>query len=147
MRSESVFFLCVLQVHTLTGHESCVFQVAFNHDGAQFLSAGQDNTVRFWDFASGRQVRQLAGDRFALVKGLAGEHKRDRHIITTSGDKIRIYEVGNEEQDAEGGAAADPVACFQAPQAICSVQCFGAAICVGCEDGAVCILSAPFLAA
>ena len=82
-----------------------------------------------------------------MVEGLSGEHKRDRHVITARGDTLRIYEIGNEEQHAEGGAAAAPVACFKAPQRICSVRCFGAAICVGCDQGAVCILSAPFLAA
>jgi WD40 repeat protein len=140
-----------LQVHTLTGHEDSVGQVAFIGDGAQVVSASRDNTVRFWDVASGRQVRQFAGDKFALVEGLSGEHKRDRHVITTSRKTLRIYEVGTEQQDAEGGAVAAPVACFKAPQHINSVRCHGATICVGCAGGAaggaVCILSAPFLAA
>jgi len=136
-----------LQVHTLTGHEDQVYEVAFSHDGAQVVSCGMDDTVRWWDVASGRQVRQLAGDRFALVKGLAGEHKRDRHVITALGRTLWIYEVGNEEQHAGDGAATAPVAYFEAPQFIETVQCVGAAICVGCSRGAVCILSAPFLAA
>ena len=147
MRSESVFVCFVFQVHTLTGHSGGVTRVAFSHDGAQVFSASRDNTVRFWDFTSGRQVRQLAGDMFALVEELSGEHKRDRHVITASDDTLRIYEVGNEEQHARDGAAAAPVACFKAPQAIRSVQCVGATICVGCNRGALCILSAPFLAA
>ena len=148
-----------MQVHTLAGHRDIVTQVAFSHDGAQVVSCGMDHTVRFWDVASGRQVGQLAGERFALVKGLAGEHKRDRHVITALNDTLRIYKIGNEQQHAEDGAAAAPVAsygvlqgaatpmaCFKAPQAIWSVQCVGATICVRCDRGAVCILSAPFLA-
>ena len=134
-------------MRTLTGHSGGVHQVAFNHDSAQVVSCGMDHTVRFWDVASGRQVGQLAGERFALVKGLAGEHTKDRHVITALGDTLRIYEIGNEEQHAEDGVAATPVACFKAPQHIRFVRCVGATICVGCDRGAVCILSALFLAA
>jgi len=135
-------------VRPLTGHSDGVTRIAFTGDGAQVVSGSRDNTVRWWDIASGRQVRQLAGDEFALVEGLFGEHKRDRHVITTIHDTLRIYGVAEEEQQhAEGGVAAAPVACFKAPQDIISVQCVGATICVWCEDGAVCLLSAPFLAA
>ena len=82
-----------------------------------------------------------------MVEGLAGERKQDRHVITTSRDTLRIYEVGTEQQDAESGAVEAPVACFKAPQRIASVRCHGATIIVGCQDGAVCLMSAPFLAA
>ena len=124
-------------------------RVEFSHDGAQVVSVSgsDDNSVRVWDVASGRQVRQLAGDQFALVEGLSCEHKRDRRVITALGRTLRIYECAEEQQHAEDGAVEAPVACFKAPKEIASVQCVGAAICVGCYGGAVCILSAPFLAA
>ena len=130
----------------LTGHSHEVALVAFSRDGALVVSASHDNTVHVWD-ASGRKVRQFAGDYFALVEGLSGEHTQDRHFITTSFDTLRIYEVGMEQQDAEGGAAVVQVACFKSPQNIVSVRCVGATICVGCFGGIVYILSAPFLAA
>ena len=128
------------------GHENVVGRVAFSNDGAQVVSCGWDDTVRWWDVASGRQVRQLTGRRFALVEGLSCEHKKDRHVITAHGDTLRIYECAEKQQHAEGGAVEAPVACFKAPERIASVQCVGATICVGCERGPVCILSAPFLA-
>ena len=143
---DELFKLVRNRLCQVMGHSEAVSRVAFSRDGAQVVS-GSDDTVCWWDVASGRQVRQLAGTTFALVEGLSGEHTRDRHVITTSGDTLRIYEIGNEEQHAEDGAVAAPVACFKAPQRIFSVRCFGAAICVGCTGGAVCILSAPFLAA
>jgi WD40 repeat protein len=130
-----------------TGHSGGVNRVAFSHDGAQVVSASDDNTVRIFDVASGRQVRQFSGNTFALVEGLSAEHKRDRHVITADGETLRIYEIGNAEQHAEDGVVAAPVACFKAPKIIDSVRCFGATICVGCEHGAVCILLAPILTA
>ena len=132
---------------TLTGHSNAVLQAAFSHDGAQVVSASTDNTVRFFDVASGRQVRQLAGNTFALVEGLSGGHTRDRHVVTTLGQTLRIYECAEEQQHAEDGAASSPVAFFKAPEDIDFMRCIGTTICLGCSVGAVCILSAPFLAA
>ena len=139
-------------MRTLTGHLSALNRVEFSHDGAQVIGAGHDDTVLVWDVASGRQICQLAGDTFALVEGLSDEHIRDRHVLTTHGATLLIYKIGNEEQYAGDGVAAAPVACFKAPQVIYSVRCFGATICVGCcaegqAEGAVCLLSAPVLAA
>ena len=134
-------------MRTLTGHAHHVTMVAFTDDGAQVVTASQDHSVRLWDVASGRQVRQFASGRFALVEGLSGEHKRDRHVITTIDDALQIYECAEQQQHAGDGATAAPVACFKAPQNIISVRCFGATICVGCVRGPVCILSALFLAA
>ena len=128
----------------VTGHSEAVCRVAFSGDGAQVVSASNDGTVRFFDVASSRQVRQLVGGMFAVVEGLSAEHKGDHHVITISGDTLLIYEIGNEEQHAEAPAA--PVACFKAPKLMTSVECHGAAICLGCRSS-VCILSAPFLAA
>jgi len=82
-----------------------------------------------------------------LVGGLSAEHKRDRHVITTSVNTLRIYEIGNDEKHAEDGVAAAPVAYFLAPARIEFVRCVGATICVGCDCGVVCILSAPLLTA
>jgi len=97
--------------------------------------------VRFWDAASGQQVRQVLGDGFAVVDGDAAQHQTGRHILTASDGMLLIYEGG-----AEGGGAS-AVACFKAPEKITSVRCYGGSICVGCGGGAVCVLQAPFLAA
>ena len=128
-----------MQVHTLTGHSDIVVRVAFSGDGAQVVSASRDDTVRFFDVASGRQVRQLAGDRFVFEEGPSAEHKKDRHVITVFDDTLRIYRVAKEQQNAEDGAMEAPVACFKAEEGnlIVSVQCVGATICVGCFGGAV----------
>ena len=41
------------------GHQAWAQQVLFHPDGKSLLSAGADNTVRFWDLGSGREVRRL----------------------------------------------------------------------------------------
>ena len=146
-------------------------RVQFSDDGLQVISGSSDGTVlvspivrarshdelrghcwcahaarssqqvRFWDVASGQQVRQVLGDEFALVEGDAAQHQAGRHILTARGNMLLIYEGG-----AEGGGAS-AVACFRAPEGITAVRCYGGSICVGCDLGAVCILQAPFLAA
>ena len=101
--------------------------------------------MRFWDVASGTQVRQVAGDGFAFVEGPSNEDKNNRHVLTRAQEWLLITALppsGGEQQDA-----AAPVACFKAPHPIKAVRRHGATICVGCEGGEVLFLRAPFLAA
>ena len=103
--------------------------------------------MRFWDIASGKEVRQVAASEFAFVEGAEMcEHRTNHHLLKDNGESLLITELpphggaGGVEDDAA------PVASFKAPQHITSVVCQGATICVGCVGGAVCILQAPFLA-
>ena len=89
-------------------------------------------------------MRQLAGRTFTLVGGPSAGR---RHILTEVDDSLLIYDIATAGQLAEHGETDAPVACFKAPQRMAAVRSHGAAICVGCDDGAVCILSAPFLSA
>ena len=61
-------------------------------------AARSSQQVRFWDVASGQQVRQVLGDEYALVEGDAAQHQAGRHILTASENMLLIYEGG-----AEGG--------------------------------------------
>ena len=131
------------------GHWGGVERVQFSDDGAQVISGSDnsyDNTVRVWNVRNARQVRQLTSDEFAFVEGPSNEHTWNRYFLTCLGRTLLIYEGAKGQPHAEDGAAAAPVACFNAPGPITSVRCHGAAICVGCCGGEVCFLSAPFLA-
>ena len=103
--------------------------------------------VRFWDIASGKEVRHVAGSEFAFGEGAAGTMQwTNHHLLKATGDTLLITE--RLPHGGAGGIEVDgvPVAFFKAPQWITSVRCHGATICVGCEGGAVCILQARFLA-
>src|ERR1035438_8198257 len=49
-----------------TGHKGAVNSVACSPDGRILASGGRDNTIKFWDIASGRELRTLAGHKGAV---------------------------------------------------------------------------------
>ena len=101
--------------------------------------------MRFWDTASGEEVRQIASSEFAFND--EGERRMTQqtshHFIEATDDTLLITELMIHGGVEDG---ATPVGCFRAPQPIKSMHCRGTTICVGCWGGAVCILQAPFLA-
>ena len=100
--------------------------------------------MRFWDIASGKEVRQVAGSEFAFGAGVERiGQPTSNHFLRVIDNELLITE---KLPHGSVGGIQDGVASFRVPQRITSVRCQGATICVGCEGGAVCILQAPFLA-
>ncbi|KAJ1483073.1 WD40-repeat-containing domain protein [Baffinella frigidus] len=154
-------------VCTMRGHESAVTRVEFSENGERVISESEDRQVRVWDAASGQEVPVK---EFAFVESASKTHTTTRrHSLAASGDTLLITDLDGtaplaffkapqpltsslrdcEETEStvvggEGGGAR--AACFKAPQPITAVRSHGAAIVVGCEGGAVCLLEAPFLA-
>ena len=125
--------------------------------------------MRFWDIASGKEVRQVAPSEFHWktphfsTGAETLEHMTDRRLVKAARWSAtllitNLIPLGDDDgcEGSEDGAApvatrqrraaAAPIACFKAPQHITAVRCHGATICVGGVDGAVCFLQAPFLA-
>src|SRR5271166_3318889 len=50
----------------LKGHKGLVYSVAFSPDGKVLATAGFDNDVKLWDFASGKEIRTLTGHSGAV---------------------------------------------------------------------------------
>src|SRR5215470_11906835 len=45
----------------LKGHTALVYGVAFSPDGKILATAGFDNAVKLWDFATGKEIKTLSG--------------------------------------------------------------------------------------
>jgi hypothetical protein len=130
-------------------------------DSLTFLVA----KVRFWDVASGKEVRQVAGQEFWFAEGPEGSEgkggqfllsvSRGNTVLITALPPLEGVSLGQTPLDPSGVSEGEtahrrplpPMACFKAPQDICSVRWHGATICVGDSSGVVCILQAPFLPA
>ena len=50
------------QVHTLTGHSSCV-SIAFSRDGTRVVSVAVDGLVKIWNVETGAEARSFVGVR------------------------------------------------------------------------------------
>src|SRR5262245_52216585 len=50
----------------LKGHTDLVYSVAFSPDGKTLASASFDNTVKLWEWPSGKELRKLEGHTGAV---------------------------------------------------------------------------------
>jgi RNA polymerase sigma factor (sigma-70 family) len=71
-------------------HAGDVFQVDFTPDGKALLSGGGDETIRFWDPATGKQLRQFTGQPRS-IGGFALAPDGKRLATTTHWTQDSIY--------------------------------------------------------
>jgi WD40 repeat protein len=90
----------------LSGHAGTVSSLAYSADGKLMLSAGHDKTVRVWDLASGKVVRNLTGCS-AAVSSAAFSADAQFAIATSDDKQVRIWPVGG---PIDAGVAAKNVA-------------------------------------
>ncbi|KAJ6583520.1 WD40-repeat-containing domain protein [Mycena vulgaris] len=83
----------LLQLH----HEERVFSVAFSLDGLYVISGSGDNTVRIWDVATGKQLKQLDGHEGDVNS--AAFSPDGLYAISGSDDQtVRIWDVATGKQ-------------------------------------------------
>ena len=117
-------------------------------DNNTLVSADTSGKTKVWNIATGEEKTEaLAGSKFALSKG-KGNRKQQagRFVCTAEGDLLLVHllEAEDDEDDAKGGARR-PVAFFRAPSEIRALDCQGAEIALGCNNGAVLLLRAAVL--
>jgi WD40 repeat protein/serine/threonine protein kinase len=84
--------LCHDERRTLRGHTGAVFAAEFSPDGRTLVSCGQDQTVRFWEVATGRTLCTITAHD-AEVNSAA--FSPDGRTVVTAGDngQVRLWDV------------------------------------------------------
>ena len=117
---------------TLAGHNAPVTQVEFI-DADTVVTSSADGTTRAWDVATGTQKAEFEGDKFSFTKSSGDEQTVGQYLVTREGALVLVQE--NEKN----------IAFFHAPGDVTTLECAGDRIAVGCENGEVLHLQAPWL--
>ena len=129
---------------TLTGHTGPVTQVEFI-DADTVVSSSDDGTTRAWDVATGTQKAEFEGEKFSFTTSTDGKQEVGQYVVTKEGDLVLVHlthAVTGTEAAEESNQA---IAFFRAPAVVASLECAGDRIAVGCENGEVLHLQAPWL--
>ena len=106
------------------------------------VSADHSGKTMVWNVATGEEKTEaLACSKFALSKHGAREQQTGCFICTADGDLLLIHLF----LDRADKAARVPVAFFRAPSPITALDCSGAGIALGCQNGEVLLLLAAVL--
>ena len=117
----------------LAGHNAPVTQVEFI-DANTVVSSSNDGTTRAWDVATGTYKAEFEGDKFTFTKSSGGnEQTVGQYVVTREGALVLVQENEN------------TIAFFHAPGDVTTLECAGERIAVGCENGEVLHLQAPWL--
>jgi WD40 repeat protein len=92
------------ELKKMTGHEKKIRWIAVTKDGKKAITCGEDKTVRLWDLATGKEIKQFKGHSgFTWQCGFC---KQDKQAFSSGGpDKtIRLWDVdaGDEAKQYTG---------------------------------------------
>jgi WD40 repeat protein len=78
-------------VAQLEGHEHIVYGVAFSPDGKYAVTGSFDKTVRVWEAATGKLVREFGGDGGHQRKVLSVSVNHDGTLLASGGEDNRVH--------------------------------------------------------
>jgi len=143
---QSSFMMTFAHADIRAPRSGAVTQVEFS-DADTVVSASNDGTTRFWDFATGAQKKEISGEQFTFSKGPSDKQMAGKYVVTKQGDMVLVHltdtAIGSANEKAEQNKK--PVTFFRAPAPIATLQCAGDKIAVGCQNGEVLHLRALFL--
>ena len=126
---------------TLTGHNAPVTQLEFI-DADTVVSSSNDGTTRAWDVATGTQKAEFEGDKFSFTKSSGAKQTVGAYVVTKKDNLVLVHALKQKESATENSHA---VAFFRAPGVVQTLECAGDRIAVGCQNGEVLHLQAPWL--
>ncbi|PTD03458.1 Vegetative incompatibility protein HET-E-1 [Fusarium culmorum] len=93
-------------LQTLEGHADSVNSVVFSPDGIRIASGSNDNTIKIWDVATGKEEQTLEGHADA-VNSVVFSPDGTRIASGSDDDTIKIWDIatGKEEQTLESHRA------------------------------------------
>ena len=125
---------------TLAGHTDWVTQVEFIDTDT--VVSSNDGTTRAWDVATGTQKAEFEGDKFSFTKSSGAKQTVGAYVVTTKDNLVLVHALKQKESATENSHA---VAFFRAPGVVQTIECAGDRIAVGCQNGEVLHLQAPWL--
>ena len=128
----------------LAGHNAPVTQLEFI-DADTVVSSSEDGTTRAWDVATGTYKAEFEGDKFTFTKSSGAKQTVGAYVVKKIFNLVLVHQthaLKHNEPTAENNHA---VAFFSAPGVVRTLECAGDRIAVGCENGEVLHLQAPWL--